>query len=72
MKWELLGLFLSLLFFIALLFAAITSAISILEPAVMYLVERKKIFQELKTTYGFFFFYLLEYFVLLSNTNVLG
>ena len=35
------GVYLSFLFFVAVLFAAITSAISILEPAVMYLVERK-------------------------------
>ena len=37
------GIFLALLFFIALAFVAITSAVSILEPTVMYLVERKNI-----------------------------
>ncbi len=63
------GVYLSLLFFIAVLFAAITSAISILEPAVMYLVERKNM--ERKTaTYGVsFFVYIIGIFVLLSNTN---
>ena len=61
------GLLLSLLFFIALAFAAITSAISILEPAVMYLVERRNI-SRIKATYGAAFFtYLVGILVLLSN-----
>lgn len=63
------GIYISLLFFIALAFAAITSAISILEPTVMYLVERKKI-ERKKATYGAAFFaYIIGIFVLLSNTN---
>ena len=33
------GIFLSFLFFVALAFAAITSAVSVLEPTVMYLIE---------------------------------
>ena len=63
------GIFISLLFFIALLFAAITSAVSILEPAVMYLVERRKISRK-KATYSVSFIaYILGIFALLSNTN---
>ncbi|CAM3824849.1 sodium-dependent transporter [Arcobacter cloacae] len=63
------GIYLALLFFIALAFAAITSAVSILEPTVMYLVERKNISRK-KATYGVAFFaYLVGIFVLLSNTD---
>lgn len=63
------GVYLALLFFIALAFAAITSAVSILEPTVMYLVERKNISRK-KATYGVAFFaYLVGIFVLLSNTD---
>jgi NSS family neurotransmitter:Na+ symporter len=63
------GIYLSLLFFIAVLFAAITSAVSILEPAVMYLVERKNIDRKTATYSVSFFIYILGIFVLLSNTN---
>ena len=63
------GIYLSLLFFIAVLFAAVTSAISILEPTVMYLVERKNM-QRQKATYSVSLFaYVVGIFVLLSNTN---
>jgi len=63
------GIFISLLFFIALAFAAITSAVSILEPSVMYLVERKNMSRK-SATYGIAFFaYILGIFVLLSNVN---
>ena len=63
------GIVISLLFFIALAFAAITSAVSILEPAVMYLVERKNVSRK-KATYSISFVaYILGIFVLLSNTN---
>lgn len=63
------GVYLSFLFFVAVLFAAITSAISILEPAVMYLVERKNMGRK-SATYGVsFLVYIIGIFVLLSNTN---
>ncbi|MDX9901171.1 MAG: sodium-dependent transporter [Aliarcobacter sp.] len=63
------GIFLSFLFFVALAFAAITSAVSVLEPTVMYLIERKNIGRE-KATYGTAFFaYLIGIVVLLSNTT---
>mgnify|MGYP000267556615 CR=1 FL=1 len=63
------GNVLAVTFFIALAFAGITSAVSILEPTVMYLVERLKI-SRVKATYttmsGLYFLGLLA---LLSNTN---
>jgi len=63
------GNLLAIAFFIALAFASITSAISILEPTVMYLVERKKI-SRVKATYGIsVLFYILGLFALLSNTT---
>lgn len=63
------GNILAIAFFIALAFASITSAISILEPTVMYLVERKKIPRK-KATYGIsLLFYILGLFALLSNTT---
>lgn len=43
------GTLFSILFFVALAFAAITSAVSMIEPAVMYLMERKS-FKRLKAT----------------------
>jgi NSS family neurotransmitter:Na+ symporter len=56
-------------FFVALAFASITSAVSVLEPTVMYLVERKGI-SRVKATYGIsFIFYILGLFALLSNTT---
>jgi len=63
------GNIMAIAFFVALAFAAITSAISVLEPTVMYLVERKNISRK-KATYSIsFIFYLLGIFALLSNTN---
>ena len=63
------GNLMALAFFIALAFASITSAVSVLEPTVMYLVERKKI-SRVKATYGIsILFYVLGLFALLSNTN---
>ena len=66
------GSFLAVLFFIALAFAAVTSAVSILEPTVMYLVERKQIKRK-KATYSVsLIFYLLGIVALLSNTTQFG
>ncbi len=63
------GNLMAIAFFIALAFASITSSVSILEPTVMYLVERRKM-SRTKATYGVSaFFYLLGVFALLSNTN---
>lgn len=63
------GIYLALLFFIALAFAAITSAISILEPTVMYLVERKNMSRKNATYSVALLAYVLGLFALLSNTE---
>jgi NSS family neurotransmitter:Na+ symporter len=61
------GVVVALLFFIALVFAAITSAVSILEPTVMYLVEKKNMTRK-KATYSLsVIFYILGVVALLSN-----
>jgi len=63
------GNIMAIAFFIALAFASITSAVSVLEPTVMYLVERRGI-SRVKATYGISsIFYILGLFALLSNTN---
>lgn len=63
------GNVMAIAFFIALAFASITSAISVLEPTVKYLVERKNISRN-KATYGVsFIFYILGLLALLSNTT---
>ncbi len=63
------GIYLALLFFIALAFAAITSAISILEPTVMYLVERKNMSRKNATYSVALLAYVLGLLALLSNTE---
>jgi len=63
------GNIMAIAFFIALAFASITSAVSILEPTVMYLVERRGM-SRAKATYGIsIIFYFLGAAALLSNTN---
>uniref|UniRef100_UPI004047CA6C sodium-dependent transporter n=1 Tax=Aliarcobacter sp. TaxID=2321116 RepID=UPI004047CA6C len=63
------GIFLSLLFFVALAFAAVTSAVSILEPTVRYMVERKKMDRKKATYIISSVAYVIGIFALLSNTN---
>lgn len=63
------GTVLAVSFFVALAFAAVTSAVSVLEPTVMYLVERRNIKRK-KATYGVsILFYLVGLLTLLSNTT---
>ena len=63
------GNVMAIAFFVALAFASITSAVSVLEPTVMYLVERRGMTRN-KATYGISaIFYVLGLFALLSNTN---
>ncbi len=63
------GNVMAIAFFMALAFASITSAVSVLEPTVMYLVERRGLTRN-KATYGISaIFYVLGLFALLSNTN---
>jgi NSS family neurotransmitter:Na+ symporter len=63
------GGIMAIAFFVALAFASITSAVSVLEPTVKYLVERKKMSRN-KATYSMAaIFYVLGLFALLSNTS---
>ena len=63
------GNFMAIAFFIALAFASITSAVSVLEPTVKYFVERKGM-SRVKATYTISsVFYVLGLLALLSNTN---
>lgn len=63
------GIVLALIFFISLAFASITSAVSMLEPAVMYLVERKGFTRTKATLLWALSAYALGIFVILSNTE---
>lgn len=63
------GSVLAIAFFVALAFAAVTSAVSVLEPTVMYLVERRGMKRK-KATYSVsVIFYIIGIFTLLSNTT---
>ncbi|RXJ53797.1 sodium-dependent transporter [Candidatus Marinarcus aquaticus] len=63
------GTVLAIAFFVALAFAAVTSAVSVLEPTVMYLVERRGMKRK-KATYSVsVIFYIIGIFTLLSNTT---
>ncbi len=66
------GNILAILFFIALAFAGITSAISILEPMVMYLEKRLKINRIKGVIATSTILYILSIFALLSNTKEFG
>lgn len=63
------GTLLAVAFFTALAFAAVTSAVSVLEPTVMYLVERRKMKRKKATYTVSVIFYILGLFTLLSNTT---
>jgi NSS family neurotransmitter:Na+ symporter len=60
---------LAILFFIAIAFAGITSAISLLEPMVSYLINRYEMTRKKATMYCSIFFYLLGIVALASNVN---
>ncbi|PHO10148.1 sodium-dependent transporter [Malaciobacter canalis] len=61
------GQFLALLFFVAIAFAGITSAISMMEPAVLYLIERYKMTRMKAAIICSLFFYILGTITLFSN-----
>jgi len=67
-----LGTFLSLIFFLALAFAGLTSAVSLTEPMVQYFIDRFawSRFKAAVTMGGFF--YLVGIVTLLSNTTQFG
>jgi NSS family neurotransmitter:Na+ symporter len=59
----------AILFFIALAFAGLTSAVSIVEPMVQYVIERYGMNRLKGTIIVGLFFYLIGIIALLSNTN---
>jgi len=64
-----LGNFFSVVFFIALAFAGLTSAVSLVEPMVQYIIDRFK-FTRIKASISMgLFFYLVGIITLLSNTT---
>ncbi|MGM0518286.1 MAG: sodium-dependent transporter [Campylobacterota bacterium] len=63
------GQFLSILFFIAIAFAGITSAISMMEPAVHYLIQRFKLTRAKAALICSVFFYTLGMVTLFSNIS---
>ncbi|RXJ88153.1 sodium-dependent transporter [Arcobacter sp. CECT 8985] len=61
------GEFLSILFFVAIAFAGITSAISMMEPAVLYLIQRFNMTRKKAAIICSIFFYVLGIITLFSN-----
>ncbi|AXK49707.1 sodium-dependent transporter [Aliarcobacter trophiarum LMG 25534] len=63
------GTIFAIFFFIALAFAAITSAVSMIEPAVMYLIERRGVKRAKATMIITFIAYFIGVFAILSMSN---
>ena len=63
------GNFFAVLFFIALAFAGLTSAVSLVEPMIEYFINRFKWSRLRASIYMGLFFYLLGIVALLSNTD---
>lgn len=70
--WGVLGQVVAIAFFVALVFAGITSAISLLEPSLMYLIEKYKITRLKAAIISTTFFYVLGIIALLSMSNDYG
>ncbi|VAY87114.1 Putative transmembrane transport protein [hydrothermal vent metagenome] len=68
----LVGTIFSILFFTALAFAGITSAISIIEPSVMYFIDKFNITRFKATIFLSSFFFIIGVLVLLSYTSEYG
>lgn len=64
-----LGTVLALLFFIALAFAGLTSAVSLLEPMVQYLIDRSNLTRFKATLSAGLFFYLVGIVSILANSS---
>jgi len=64
-----LGNFLAVLFFVSLAFAGLTSAVSLLEPMVQYLIDRFKLSRLVASFSAGGFFYVIGIVALLSNSN---
>ena len=67
-----LGNFFAVLFFIALAFAGLTSAVSLVEPMVQYLIDRFGMSRFKASVAMGLFFYLVGIVALLSNTSAYG
>jgi len=66
------GIFFALIFFLALAFAGLTSAVSLVEPSVQYLITRLKISRLRATVFSGIFYYILGLSALLSYTSSWG
>lgn len=64
-----LGNFLSLIFFVGLFFAGISSAVSLLEPVVMYLIRVLKTSRAKAVIYSGLFFYIVGILVIFSSID---
>ena len=67
-----LGNFFAIIFFLALAFAGLTSAVSLVEPMVQYLIDRYKLSRFKAAVSMGLFFYLIGILTLLSNTSAYG
>lgn len=71
-QWGTLGNVISVAFFIALLFAGITSAVSMIEPALMFFIEQFNMSRKKATTICGVIFYSLGIVALLSMSSSYG
>ena len=71
-QWGTLGNVISVAFFIALLFAGITSAVSMIEPALMFFIEQFNMSRKKATTICGIIFYSLGIVALLSMSSSYG
>jgi len=70
--WGILGQVIAISFFIALVFAGITSAVSMIEPSLMFFIERYKMTRKKATILCGSIFYLLGIVALLSMSASFG
>lgn len=70
--WGILGQIIAISFFIALVFAGITSAVSMIEPALLFFIERFKMTRKQATILCGSIFYVLGIVALLSMSKSFG
>ena len=71
-SWGILGQVIAISFFLALVFAGITSAVSMIEPALMFFIERFKMTRRSATVLCGAVFYILGIIALLSMSDEYG
>ncbi|ADG93541.1 sodium:neurotransmitter symporter [Arcobacter nitrofigilis DSM 7299] len=71
-QWGILGHVIAISFFSALVFAGITSAVSMIEPALMFLIERYKMTRLKATIICGSFFYVFGIIAILSMSSLYG